>query len=226
MFSRPGLNENTTHLDGLLIHAYSQRVTVSKKKGGASGARITAIVATTTASLFLCWSFAEAVADGLTWKRMSDWALIAPDFEAPDANSAKRVPDFTLKDRFGNEVRLSQFAPADLLIINLWSSGCPPCTREIPSLSELDHRLQTLGKVALITITIDDNWEDVTDMFPFGTDLRVLFDPEKKVVEGIFGTTKFPETFILDNKRRIRTRFDGERTWHSPEMMKYIASFK
>ncbi|MCP4680042.1 MAG: TlpA family protein disulfide reductase [Deltaproteobacteria bacterium] len=201
-------------------------MTVYKKKEGASGARVAAIVVSMSASLFICWNFAEAVADGLTWKRTSDWALIAPNLEAPDAKSAKIVPDFTLKDRFGNEVRLSQFAPADLLIVNLWSSGCPPCAREIPSLAELDRRLPTLGKVALVTITIDEKWEDVTSMFPHGTDLRVLFDPEKKVVEGIFETTKFPETFILDNQRRIRARFDGERTWHSPEMMKYIASFK
>ncbi len=152
--------------------------------------------------------------------------MIAPNYEESDVSRTKKVPDFALQDRFGNTIRLDQFASADLLLINLWSSGCPPCAREIPSLSELDRRLGTLGKVALITITIDEKWEDVSSFFPHGTDLRVLFDPEKKVVEGIFGATKFPETFILDKNRRIRARFDGERVWHSPKMLDYIASHK
>ncbi len=201
-------------------------MTTAQKKTRLRPAQIGAWLATATAAALLFSSFAAAVTDGISWKRQSDWAMIAPNFEAPGNQQTKQVPDFVLKDRYGNEVRLSQFAPADLLLVNLWSSGCPPCTREIPSLSELDRRLSGLGKIALITITIDEKWEDVASMFPLGTDLRVLFDPEKKVVEDIFGTDKFPETFILDKQRRVRARFDGERTWHSPEMLDYIKSYK
>jgi hypothetical protein len=88
----------------------------------------------------------------------------------------------------------------------------------------MDRRLGELGRIALITITIDDEWKDVASYFPQGTDLRVLFDPENKVVKGIFGTTKFPETFILDKERRIRARFDGVRNWHSSVMFEYVAT--
>ncbi len=201
-------------------------MTAAQKKNRFKPAQMGAWLATAVAAARLFASFTEAVTDGISWKRQSDWAMIAPNFEAPDQQQAKQVPEFALKDRYGNEVRLSQFAPADLLLVNLWSSGCPPCTREIPSLSELDRRLPDVGKIALITITIDEKWEDVASMFPLGTDLRVLFDPDKKVVEGIFDTDKFPETFILGKQRRIRARFDGERTWHSPEMLDYIKSYK
>jgi cytochrome c biogenesis protein CcmG/thiol:disulfide interchange protein DsbE len=198
----------------------------SKEKKKTSIPRALAYLITLAAAVFVFLSFKDAVKEGLAWKESSDWATIAPDFEALDPNTAKKIPDFSLKDRFGNEIRLSQFASADLLLVNLWSSTCPPCAREIPSLAEMDRRLPVLGKAVLVTITVDEKWEDVASFFPQGTDLRVLFDPEKKVVEGIFGTTKFPETFILDKERRIRARFDGIRNWHLEEMLDYIASFK
>ncbi len=151
--------------------------------------------------------------------------MVRPDFQVSEGQPTKQIADFVLPDRFGNQVRLSQFASVDLLIVNLWSSGCPPCEKELPSLAEMDRRIADLGNVALITITIDEQWDDVSGYFPLGTDLRVLFDPEKKVVEGMFGTEKFPETFILDKERRIRARFDGERNWHSPQMFNYLANF-
>ena len=176
-------------------------------------------------AVFLSINFAEAAYDGILWQKSSEWALVSPNYETDNVADAKQITDFTLPDRYGNPVNLSDFAPADVLIVNLWSSGCPPCKREIPSLSELDRRLPSLGKIVLLTITSDEKWEDVESYFPHGTDLRVLFDPEGQVIETLFGTEKFPETFILDKTRHVRARFDGERNWHSEIMMKYLASF-
>jgi cytochrome c biogenesis protein CcmG/thiol:disulfide interchange protein DsbE len=187
--------------------------------------RVFAIVLTIVCGALIFRSFTEAAWEGMLWKQTSDMAQVAPNFEERDLDKAKKVPDFTLKDRFGNLVKLSQFDTADLLLVNLWSSGCPACKQEIPSLQEMDRKLPELGRVALITITIDDEWKDVASYFPQGTDLRVLFDPENKIVKGIFGTTKFPETFIIDKERRVRARFDGVRNWHSPVMFEYVGTY-
>jgi peroxiredoxin len=187
--------------------------------------KVFAIVLTIVCGALIFRSFTEAAWEGMLWKQTSDMAQVAPNFEERDLGKAKKVPDFTLKDRFGNLVKLSQFDTADLLLVNLWSSGCPACKQEIPSLQEMDRKLLELGRVALITITIDDEWKDVASYFPQGTDLRVLFDPENKVVKGIFGTTKFPETFIIDKERRVRARFDGARNWHSPVMFEYVGTY-
>ena len=83
----------------------------------------------------------------------------------------------------------------------------------MPSLEEMDKRIGSIGRAALITITTDKGWRDVASIFSSGTDLRVLFDPEEKVTKGIFGTARFPETFVLDKQRRIRVRFVGPRNW-------------
>ena len=183
-----------------------------------------ALAAAVAVAAWLSFGFARALADSVKWRRLSERAVVNPTFEARDPAKAKRIGEFSLKDRRGRPVKLSQFEGVDVLLVNIWSTGCPGCERELPSLSEMDRRLASLGNVALITITIDESWDDVAHLFPTGTKLRILFDPEEKVT-GMFGSTRYPETFILDKQRRIRARFDGERMWHTREMMDYIASF-
>jgi len=176
-------------------------------------------------AVLLFWSYSGAVAEGMDWHRKSEMKVIAPDFVAADMADARRVPDFTALDRFGNKVKLSQFSSVDLLIVNIWSEGCPVCREEVPELTEMDRRIGDLGSAALITIAVAEKWEDVANYFPKGTDLRVLFDPDNKIGKGIFGTVKYPETFILDKQRRIRARFDGKRPWYSEPMFDYLETF-
>ena len=174
------------------------------KVAGNPVGRVLALVLTGVFAVMVVWTYARASNDGMDQHWTSQMALIAPDFEELSFDKAKQVPDFTLTDRYGNKVRLSQFADVDLLLVNIWSSGCRVCLEEVPSLTELDRRIGKLGKAALITIAVDEKWSDVAHHFPQGTDLRVLFDPEDEVARGIFGTKAYPETFVLDRKRRIR----------------------
>jgi peroxiredoxin len=197
-------------------------------RGGDSGIDHRIVIAISVvglAGIVLLWIYAGAVADGLDWHRQSELRLIAPDLEQRNPKAAREIPDFALKDRFGRTVKLSQFAELDLLLINIWSSGCRACLEEVPALTEMDRRIGQIGKAALITIAVDEKWEDVSYYFPKGTDLRILFDPEDEVAKGIFGTSKYPETFVLDKQRRVRARFDGKRPWHSPVMFDYLGSF-
>ncbi|MCU0661973.1 MAG: TlpA family protein disulfide reductase [Myxococcota bacterium] len=192
---------------------------------GSQGRMLMLMLPVALVGVLLSIGFKNAVVDGLEHKGRVDMAVVAPDYEARDSGEARAIADFTLKDRTGAAVSLSAFAAADLLLINIWSSTCPACKEEVPSLVELDRRLPQLGKVVLLTIATDSGWEDVQSFFPQGTDLRVLFDPQEQVTKGIFGTQKFPETFVLDKQRRIRARFDGRRPWHSREMFDYLRLF-
>ena len=44
--------------------------------------------------------------------------------------------------------------------------------------------------------------------------MPVVFDEGNRIAAA-FGTKLFPETWILDDKGRIRARFDGAREWNS-----------
>jgi thiol-disulfide isomerase/thioredoxin len=186
-----------------------------------------AIVIATTALLGAAafFLFGSGVRDGLSWRRGLELRAISPDFVEADPSRARAIPEFTLPDRFGRKVALSQFASVELLIVNIWSSTCPVCREEVPELTEMDRRLSGLGRVALVTIAVEKNWNDVAHYFPRGTDLRILFDADDAVAGGIFRTERYPETFVLDAERRVLARFDGKRPWHSDAMLEYLKAF-
>jgi len=169
--------------------------------------------------------YVDGVRGGLAWQRSLALRAISPDFVERNLDRAKEIPDFRLPDRFGRAVSLSQFRGVDLLIVNIWSSTCAVCREEVPELTEMDRRLSSIGRVALLTIAVEQRWQDVAHYFPSGTDLRILFDAKNAIAGGIFGTEKYPETFVLDRRRRVLARFDGKRPWHSDTMLEYLRSF-
>lgn len=174
--------------------------------------------------VFVIQYFARAK-EGLAHFSNAEFQIVAPDFQA-SASKAISVADFTLKDRGEQSVKLSQFDSIDVLVVNIWSAGCPVCRQEIPSLTELDRRLSKLDNVTLVTIAVAESFDEVASYFPKGTNLRILFDKDDSIAAGVFQTTKYPETFILDRERRIRARFDGPRNWHGDAFINYVKSFQ
>jgi peroxiredoxin len=138
--------------------------------------------------------------------------------------NTRPAPDFTLKDRFGKEFRLSQHR-GRLVILNFWTITCPPCIEEMPSLEALARALESRGDVAVVTVSTDAGWEAVKGVVPSDSRLKILFDPEKRVVTRKYGTRLFPETFIIDDKGIIRLRYDGARDWSDPLTMQLIEFF-
>lgn len=181
-----------------------------------------AVIASTCGVLLI--HYFSNVKEGLAHYASAEYQIVAPDFIA-QRDEAKKISDFVLEDRRQRKVRLSQFDSLDVLVVNIWSAGCPVCRQEIPSLTELDRRLSSVDNVALVTIAVAENWEEVASYFPKGTNLRILFDKEDAIAGGVFNTEKYPETFVLDKQRRIRARFDGPRNWHGDAFINYIQSF-
>jgi hypothetical protein len=69
-----------------------------------------------------------------------------------------------------------------------------------------------------VTICTDDGPDAVRDTLEVVLNGRpapftVLFDPDMEVVGDIFGTSLFPETWLIDRDNVIRARFDGARNW-------------
>lgn len=129
-----------------------------------------------------------------------------------------RVPDFTLRDQHGQRWRSSE-QRGKLIVLNMWSIHCPPCLQEMPALMELADILREWGDAELVTINIEKEWSEVAAVFSASNGqapFPVLFDPSRQVVKGLFGTTLYPETWIIDAKGIIRLRIDGAQDWTSP----------
>lgn len=135
------------------------------------------------------------------------------------------APDFTLQDQNGKPWRLRD-QRGKVVVMNFWTITCQPCVEELPSLLELAGIAEARGgDVEVVAVTTDKNWSEVAALFPPEPRLKVLFDPERKVVRDKFGTKLFPETWIIDGRGVVRMRIDGKRNWSEPLTIDAIERF-
>jgi thiol-disulfide isomerase/thioredoxin len=107
-----------------------------------------------------------------------------------------------------------------VVVLNFWATWCPPCIEEIPSLNELQHRLP---QVAVVGVSVD---EDGDAYRQFLTDHRIDFttirDPQRRI-NAIYGTSRFPESYVIDREGQIRRKFVNSQDWTSPEIVNYLS---
>ena len=128
--------------------------------------------------------------------------------------------DFTVQDS-DRKVALNQFR-GQIVVLNFWATWCPPCVEELPSLMNMQGRLKGSGVVVLaISVDVDGN---AYHRFLKEHDVSLLTvrDPDEKVSR-IYGTSGWPETFIIDRQGIVRRKFVGPVDWTSPEVMQFLS---
>lgn len=183
----------------------------------------------------LVFLFARAAADSEVRRKETPVRAMLGDeaFDAIRAGSTpeqgyygddRRAPDFTLTDQRGISWRLSQHR-GKVVVMNFWSVTCGPCVEEMPTFETLAQVFRGRNDVELVTVSVDAGWEAVRPVMPANSHLRVLFDRDRSVVRGKYGTRLFPETWIIDGEGIIRARIDGARDWSNPIAIEMIESF-
>ena len=179
--------------------------------------------------------YAMAAADGVERSREAPLRALFGD-QAYDAladgeqsdlhylGNDRLAPDFTLRDRSGRPFRLSDHR-GKVIVLNFWSITCRPCVEELPSFTELTRLMAERDDVEIVTVSTDSGWDEVGSLFAGDARLRVLFDSEREVVTGMYGTRLFPETWIIDPQGVIRLRVDGARDWSSAYVRDIITSY-
>ncbi len=129
-----------------------------------------------------------------------------------------KAPDFTVKDA-DKTVTLSQYSGKPILL-NFWATWCPPCIEEMPSLVQLQQRMQ--GKVTVIAVSTDvDDAAYHRFIQTHNVDLLTVRDGDQKS-NTLYGTYKFPETYVIDSKGNIRRKFIGPVNWNDPQIAEYL----
>jgi peroxiredoxin len=171
----------------------------------------------------MVFGFGRAIVDGEKQRREAPLRAILGDdtFERLERGEKTEqgylgktllAPDFTLPDKDGKLWTLSKHR-GKTVVLNFWSITCPPCVEEMPSLIELEELSRRRGGIEVVTITTDKSWREVGALFPPHNNLKVLFDPDGKIVRQKYGSKLFPETWVIDPRGVIRLRVDGARDW-------------
>ena len=131
------------------------------------------------------------------------------------------APTFSVTD--GSQAADLSKLRGKVVVLNFWATWCAPCIEELPSLMELQRRMP---EVAVVAISTD---EDTAVYRKFLSEhniqLRTINDSGQKV-NPMYGTFRYPETYVIDRKGVLRRKFIGPQTWTSPEIMDYLAKLE
>jgi cytochrome c biogenesis protein CcmG/thiol:disulfide interchange protein DsbE len=130
------------------------------------------------------------------------------------------APDFTVQDS-ERKVTLSQYR-GQVVVLNFWATWCPPCVEETPSLIQMNDRLKDKG-ITLVGVSVDVD-ADAYHRFikQHKIDYLTVRDVDQKS-NNLYGTFKFPETYIIDRNGVLRRKFIGPVDWNSREITEFLS---
>jgi cytochrome c biogenesis protein CcmG/thiol:disulfide interchange protein DsbE len=115
-----------------------------------------------------------------------------------------------------------------VVVLNFWASWCPPCKEETPALNRLQKYIAPHNALVLGVSADEDPSAYEGFLRTEGVVYPTYRDPATHgTVSPIaldYGTSTYPETFIIDRHGKIARKFVGFQQWDSPQMLAYFDS--
>lgn len=125
------------------------------------------------------------------------------------------MSDIALTDLQGNQVKLSDYAGRPVLI-NAWSTWCPPCRAEMPLLQSFYEAHQAEG-FTMLAINAGESQPTVSSFISRnGFSFPVLLDPNNAVLNQL-GISSFPTSVLVGSDGVVKTIHVGMFTPESLE---------
>jgi cytochrome c biogenesis protein CcmG, thiol:disulfide interchange protein DsbE len=127
------------------------------------------------------------------------------------------APEFAISDG-QQSVDLAKFR-GRVVVLNFWASWCAPCIEEMPSLELMQRELPQVQVLA-----VDSDEEFSTYQSYIATrhvSLLTVFD-QAQTSNALYGSFRFPETYIIDKKGVVRRKLIGPQDFTSPDIVDYV----
>ena len=122
----------------------------------------------------------------------------------------EQLPAFDLKTMDGSRFSSRELA-GKVAIVDLWSTWCGPCLKEIPHLNELSSRYKNEG-LAVVGVTLQSGWaQDIKKDFE-ERNIQAAYPilvGDDDVEEAFGGVLAFPTTLLVGRDGRIHKRYVG-----------------
>ncbi|MES9990964.1 MAG: TlpA disulfide reductase family protein [Candidatus Thiodiazotropha sp.] len=130
------------------------------------------------------------------------------------------APELNLKDLAGVSYDLNQFKGKTVLI-NFWTTWCPPCIEEMPSLISL-RRAMEQSDFVILAVNVEEAKRRVDNIARrLKLNFPVLLDVNREAANA-WDVKVFPSSFLVDAKGRLGYRAIGPVAWDSDEISSVI----
>ncbi|WP_122816229.1 TlpA disulfide reductase family protein [Nocardioides pantholopis] len=131
-------------------------------------------------------------------------------FEPGDRSDPIELAGKTLE---GDPIDLAE-RRGEVVVVNAWWSGCPPCRTEMPMLVEAERELAELD-VSFVGVNIRDNSpaNGLAFQRQFGVDYPSIYAVDGQALLAFSGVTNLrtiPTTLVLDREGRVAALVNGD----------------
>ena len=154
---------------------------------------------------FIFWSLGS----GLSWAQDTEQGI----FQA--YTKPQVPPDFSLENVQGKKVDVRDYR-GQVILLNFWSTWCPKCRKEGPSLEKFYAQYQSKGLIFYRIVSKES--QEVVQKFLEKESLHfpVLLDKTGKV-ERLFGIWVHPTSYLINRQAVVSYRIMGVFDWTSPQ---------
>ncbi len=114
------------------------------------------------------------------------------------------LTEFTAETLDGSEFSPETLAAADLTVLNIWQTTCPPCIREMPELAELERELP--DRVRFVTWCLDGAYaaeETRSILSEAGFEGTTIISGDGDLMEFLSTVQYTPTTVFIDREGNL-----------------------
>lgn len=143
--------------------------------------------------------------------------ITACDRGTLDDQVGRPAPVFSISD--GQHAVNLQTLQGKVIVLNFWASWCAPCVEEMPSLQAFQNQVPGVQVVAIDSNEAFAKYQRYVAREHLS--LLSVYD-QNQTSNKLYGSFKFPETYIIDKHGIIRRKLIGPQDFMSPGFLKYI----
>ena len=139
----------------------------------------------------------------------------------PQTQQTQKAPDFTVYDKEGNAVKLSDFFGKPI-VLNFWASWCIPCRQEAPVLRKIADDYGKRG-VAIVSVSLDssmDEWKEGVTSLGLGWTQLCAPNGGSAEAAAAYGISSIPMLILIDAEGKIVVR--GEPAYRVAQLLEEL----
>lgn len=123
-----------------------------------------------------------------------------------------QAPDFTVQDRNGKSVKLSDFR-GKVVVLDFWATWCGPCQKSLPLTNSVAQQFAGKG-VVVLAVNVWDTPDAFQAWLPQHADLEALdfaidTSPKGQLATQLYQVSGIPTQYVIDKSGKIVTSFVG-----------------